>query len=63
MIHNKVKQEVSYIRNLPTPALVLNQIQNALLQTNISAGQVAAVLAEDPAMSAKVLKLINEAAY
>lgn len=63
MIHNKVKQVVSNIRNLPTPPIVFNQIQNALSQTDVSAAQVAAILAEDPAMSAKVLKLTNSAFY
>jgi putative nucleotidyltransferase with HDIG domain len=63
MIHNKVKQVVSNIRNLPTPPIVFNQIQNALSQANVSAAHVAAILAEDPAMSAKVLKLTNSAFY
>ncbi len=60
---NKVKQVISNIRNLPTPPIVFNQIQNALSQPNVSAGQVAAILSEDPAMSAKVLKLTNSAFY
>ena len=62
-VQNKVKQVVSNIRNLPTPPIVFNQIQNALSQPNVSAGQVAAILSEDPAMSAKVLKLTNSAFY
>ena len=62
-VQNKVKQVVSNIRNLPTPPIVFNQIQNALSQPNISAGQIAAILSEDPAMSAKVLKLTNSAFY
>jgi len=62
-LQNKVKQVISNIRNLPTPPIVFNQIQNALSQPNVSAGQVAAILSEDPAMSAKVLKLTNSAFY
>ncbi len=62
-VQNKVKQVISNIRNLPTPPIVFNQIQNALSQPHISAGQIAAILSEDPAMSAKVLKLTNSAFY
>jgi HD-like signal output (HDOD) protein len=62
-IDNKVKLVVSNIRNLPTPPIVFHQIQQVISDPNSSAGQVAAVLAEDPAMSVKVLKLTNSAFY
>ncbi len=62
-IDNKVKLVVSNIRNLPTPPIVFHQIQKVMADPNSSAGRVAAVLAEDPAMSAKVLKLTNSAFY
>jgi len=62
-IDNKVKRVISNIRNLPTPPIVFHQIQKVINDPNSSAGQVAAVLAEDPAMSVKVLKLTNSAFY
>ena len=62
-IDNKVKQIISNIRNLPTPPIVFHQIQKVIADPTASAGQVAAVLAEDPAMSVKVLKLTNSAFY
>lgn len=62
-IDNKVKQIISNIRNLPTPPIVFHQIQKVISDPNASAGQVASVLAEDPAMSVKVLKLTNSAFY
>lgn len=62
-IDNKVKQIISNIRNLPTPPIVFHQIQKVISDPNSSAGQVASVLAEDPAMSVKVLKLTNSAFY
>ncbi|MDH3892641.1 MAG: HDOD domain-containing protein [candidate division Zixibacteria bacterium] len=62
-IDNKVKQVISNIRNLPTPPIVFHQIQKVISDPNSSAGQVASVLAEDPAMSVKVLKLTNSAFY
>ncbi len=62
-IDNKVKRVVSNIRNLPTPPIVFHQIQKVINDPNASAERVAAVLAEDPAMSVKVLKLTNSAFY
>ncbi|MFH1687163.1 MAG: HDOD domain-containing protein [bacterium] len=59
----KVQQVISGIRNLPTPPIVFHQIQKVVNDHNASAAQVAAVLAEDPAMSVKVLKLTNSAFY
>lgn len=62
-IDNKVKQIISNIRNLPTPPIVFHQIQKVISDPNSTAGHVASVLAEDPAMSVKVLKLTNSAFY
>jgi putative nucleotidyltransferase with HDIG domain len=62
-IDNKVKQVVSNIRNLPTPPIVFHQIQKVINEPNVSAGDIASILAEDPAMSVKVLKLTNSAFY
>lgn len=62
-IDNRVKQVVANIRNLPTPPIVFHQIQKVTSSPNASAQQIANILAEDPAMSAKVLKLTNSAFY
>ncbi len=62
-IDNRVKQVVSNIRNLPTPPIVFHQIQKVMSDPKVSAVRVASVLAEDPAMSVKVLKLTNSAFY
>ena len=62
-IDNKVKQVVSNIRNLPTPPIVFHQIQKVINDPKVSAGQIANILQEDPAMSVKVLKLTNSAFY
>ena len=62
-LDNKVKQVVSNIQNLPTPPIVFQQIQKVINDPNCSAAMVAAILAEDPAMSVKVLKLTNSAFY
>ena len=62
-LDNKVKTVISNIRNLPTPPVVFHQIQKVINDPNVSAAQVASILAEDPAMSAKVLRLTNSAFY
>ena len=62
-IDNKVKVVISNIRNLPTPPIVFHQIQKVINDPNVSAEQIATILSEDPAMSAKVLRLTNSAFY
>ena len=62
-IDNKVRQVVTNIRNLPTPPIVFHQIQKVINDPKVSAGQIAKILQEDPAMSVKVLKLTNSAFY
>ena len=62
-IDNRIKQIVSNIRNLPTPPQVFHQIQKVTNDPNASANDVAAILAEDPSMSVKVLKMTNSAFY
>jgi putative nucleotidyltransferase with HDIG domain len=62
-VDNKVRQVVSNIRNLPTPPIVFHQIQKVIHDPKVSASQIAGILAEDPAMSVKVLKLTNSAFY
>jgi len=60
---NRLKQLISNIRNLPTPPIVFEQIQKVMHDPDASMGDVASILAEDPAMSVKVLKLTNSAFY
>jgi putative nucleotidyltransferase with HDIG domain len=62
-IDNKAKQVISNIRNLPTPPIVFHQIQKVIKDPKVNASQIASILAEDPAMSVKVLKLTNSAFY
>jgi putative nucleotidyltransferase with HDIG domain len=62
-IDNKVRQVVANVRNLPTPPIVFHQIQKVINDPQVSAGQIASILSEDPAMSVKVLKLTNSAFY
>lgn len=60
---SRVEQIVSNIKNLPTPPIVFSQIQKVINKESSSAADVARILAEDPSMSAKVLKMTNSAFY
>lgn len=62
-IDSKIQRVVSNVRNLPTPPIVFHQIQKVISNPNVNATQVASILAEDPAMSVKVLRLTNSAFY
>jgi len=59
----KIEALVGNVENLPTPPLVFAQINRAVNDEMTSAFDIAAILSEDPAMSAKVLKLCNSAYY
>lgn len=59
----ELQQVVGRISNLPTPPMVLQQINKVINDPNTSAYDIASILGEDPAMSVKVLKLSNSAFY
>jgi putative nucleotidyltransferase with HDIG domain len=48
---------------LPTPPVVLTQINKVMSDPNTSAQDVAAVVSEDPAITAKILRMVNSAFY
>ncbi len=54
---------VSGIDNLPTPPIVFSRINEAIANPNASAYQIASIISEDPAMSAKILRMSNSAFY
>ncbi|MFH1700058.1 MAG: HDOD domain-containing protein [Candidatus Zixiibacteriota bacterium] len=62
-IEEKIISVIGGVNNLPTPPIVFSQIQKVLNNPNTSAFDIAAILQEDPAISAKVLKLTNSAYY
>jgi len=62
-IDRKIKALVGDVNNLPTPPVVFAQISRVIDDENASAYDIAGILSEDPAMSAKVLRLSNSAFY
>jgi putative nucleotidyltransferase with HDIG domain len=59
----KLKSVVDKIHNLPTPPIVFTQITKVINNPNTSAYEIGAIIAEDPALTAKVLKLTNSSYY
>jgi len=51
------------VRELPTPPLVFRQIVRVVDDPDTSAYEAAAIIAEDPAMSARLLRITNSAFY
>ncbi len=59
----RLRRRLSTISNLPTPPLVFSQITKVINDPGTSVKEVANIMAEDPAMSAKVLRLANSAYF
>jgi len=62
-VEDKIARLVGGINNLPTPPIVFTQIQKVLNDPNTSAYEIGSILQEDPAITAKVLKMTNSAYY
>jgi putative nucleotidyltransferase with HDIG domain len=60
---NKLKIIADKIRNLPTPPIVVTQIIKVINNPKSSANEIGAIIAEDPALTAKVLKFTNSSFY
>ncbi len=51
------------INSLPTPPLVFSQINRVISDPNASAYDIAAIVSEDQAIAARVLRMVNSAFY
>ncbi len=60
---NKLKLIIDKVHNLPTPPIVFTQITKVINDPNTSAYEVGSIISEDPALTAKVLKLTNSSFY
>ncbi len=59
----KLKEIISSIESLPSLPEVYTRLQRALVRSDTSVADVAAIIEEDMAMSAKVLQLVNSAFF
>jgi len=60
---DKIKEIVSSIESLPSLPDIYIRLQQAIVSPNVSVAQVAAIIEQDMAMSAKVLQLVNSAFF
>jgi HD-like signal output (HDOD) protein len=60
---SQVDSLIAGVDNLPTPPVVFSRINESIANPNTSAYHIASIIAEDPAMSAKILRLSNSAFY
>lgn len=56
-------KELEKITNLPTLPAVMNRLNAAVSDPNADAQHIAAVIKDDPAMMARILKTVNSAAF
>jgi putative nucleotidyltransferase with HDIG domain len=59
----KMKLVVNRVHNLPTPPVVFEQISKVINDPDTSAYDIANIISEDPALTAKILRLTNSSFY
>ncbi len=62
-MNQTVEKRLNQIHNLPTLPVVVEQLKKALSQANTDAAKLAKIIQDDPAMMAKILKVVNSALY
>ncbi len=59
----KIIEKLNCITNLPTLPLVMQKVSAAVRDPNMDARKLAAIMEDDPAIMARVLKMVNSAFY
>jgi len=59
VIFNKIEQ----IQNLPTLPAVIGKLNSAINDPNVNAEQISRIIQDDPAMMARILRVVNSAFY
>ena len=59
----EMSQKLNQIRNLPTLPVVIDTLRNAIRDPNSDAARIAGIIQDDPAMMARILKIVNSAFY
>ncbi len=62
-IQERVRKLVDKVQGLPTLPSMLNNINQMMLNPRTSAKEVAQVIASDPALTSKVLRVVNSSFY
>jgi HD-like signal output (HDOD) protein len=58
-----IRNLVGKLDRLPSPPAIYMRLTQALADPNVNSGQIAAIVEGDPAMSAKLLQLVNSAYF
>ena len=62
-IPDPILQQLSKVRDLPTLPTVVEKLGQAIRDPNSDMGSVSAIIEDDPAMMARILKVVNSAFY
>jgi len=62
-VHDRVRKLVERVQGLPTLPSMLNNINQMILNPRTSAKEVAQVISSDPALTSKVLRVVNSSFY
>ena len=62
-VHERVRKLVERVQGLPTLPSMLNNINQMILNPRTSAKEVAQVISSDPALTSKVLRVVNSSFY
>ncbi|OVE76293.1 hypothetical protein BVX97_01620 [bacterium E08(2017)] len=60
---NKILEKLSTIRDLPTLPMVAQKLNEVVYDPTADAKKMAAIIEDDPAIMAKILKVVNSALY
>jgi HD-like signal output (HDOD) protein len=63
LANDQIKEVVSQIESLPSLPDIYVKLQQAMISPDVSVAEVAAIIEQDMAMSAKVLQLVNSAFF
>ncbi|NLW30178.1 MAG: HDOD domain-containing protein [Fibrobacter sp.] len=58
-----IENKLESIENLPSLPIVLRQLQKVIYNPNSSMPQIAAIVAKDPALASRAIRLVNSAFY
>ena len=58
-----VFKKLDQVRDLPTLPIIVEKLREALRNPNSDASKIASIIGDDPAMMAKILKVVNSALY
>ncbi|MDD3051485.1 MAG: HDOD domain-containing protein [Candidatus Cloacimonetes bacterium] len=58
-----IEKDMNEIANLPTISIIASKLLDMLVNDNIAMGNISELMQHDPAITAKVLKIVNSAYY